>query len=89
MMHRTLLLLLVLPFALAVAPGQDNPKKAEPEKLKLWNGLPDPANVNGVEWQLTLARTALQAGDAEGSATTMKRLLGERPAVSPELARRR
>jgi len=34
MIHRTLLLLLILPFALAA----DVPKKAEPEKLKLWNG---------------------------------------------------
>lgn len=36
MLHRTLLLLLVLPFSFAVATGQDAPKKAEPDKL--WNG---------------------------------------------------
>jgi acetyl esterase/lipase len=30
--------LLVLAFSLSVATGQDTPKKAEPEKLKLWNG---------------------------------------------------
>jgi len=38
MLHRILLLLPVLLFSLAVATGQDAPKKAEPEKLKLWNG---------------------------------------------------
>ena len=38
MLHRMLLLLLVLPFSLAMVLGQDAPKKAEPEKLKLWNG---------------------------------------------------
>ena len=32
MMHRTLLLLLVLPFSFAVATAQDVPKKVEPEK---------------------------------------------------------
>src|SRR5262245_15212442 len=37
-MHRCLLLLLVFPFSLAVATGQDTPKKAEPTKLPLWNG---------------------------------------------------
>ena len=54
--------------------------------LELWNGVPAPVNVNAIEWQLTLARTALQAGDAEASANTMKQLLSGRPAVSPELA---
>jgi len=38
MLQRTLLLLLLFPFSIAVATGQDAPKKAEPEKLKLWNG---------------------------------------------------
>jgi len=38
MLHRTLFLLLVLPLPLAVIAAQDAPKKAEPEKLKLWNG---------------------------------------------------
>jgi acetyl esterase/lipase len=37
MLHR-MLPLLALPFCLAVAMGQDTPKKVEPEKLKLWNG---------------------------------------------------
>jgi len=38
MSYRILLLFLVLLLSLAVAAGQDAPKKAEPEKLKLWNG---------------------------------------------------
>src|ERR1700690_4246293 len=38
MLHRTLLLLLAVPFAIAAATGQDAPKKAEPERLKLWSG---------------------------------------------------
>jgi acetyl esterase/lipase len=38
MLHRTLLFLLVLSFALAPATGQDTAKKVDPEKLKLWNG---------------------------------------------------
>jgi hypothetical protein len=38
MPHRTLLFPFVLPFFFAMASGQDVPKKAEPEKLKLWNG---------------------------------------------------
>ena len=56
--------------------------------LKLWDGLPTPPNVNAIEWQLTLARTALQAGDAAGSAETMKRLLADRKSVTPQLAQR-
>jgi acetyl esterase/lipase len=38
MIRRSLLLLLVLPFSVAAAVAQDTPKKAEPDKLKLWNG---------------------------------------------------
>ncbi len=38
MPHRTLLSLLALSLCLAVALGQDTPKKSAPEKLKLWNG---------------------------------------------------
>src|SRR4051812_30340339 len=38
MIHRTLLLLLLLPFFVARASGQEVPKKEAPEKLKLWNG---------------------------------------------------
>ncbi|HEY0338383.1 MAG TPA: hypothetical protein VGC70_13660 [Burkholderiales bacterium] len=53
--------------------------------LKLWDGLPPPASANAVEWQLTLARTALQAGDAGASADTIKRLLTGRTTVSAEL----
>ncbi|HYH42823.1 MAG TPA: hypothetical protein VD867_12655 [Burkholderiales bacterium] len=56
--------------------------------LKLWNGLPTPPNVNAIEWQLTLARTALQAGDASASADTVKRLLEGRTSVTPQLAQR-
>ncbi len=56
--------------------------------LKLWSGLPTPANANVIEWQLTLARTALQAGDANASVETVKRLIAGRPAVPPELAQR-
>jgi acetyl esterase/lipase len=38
MPHRPLVSLLALSLCLAVAAGQDAPKKSEPEKLKLWNG---------------------------------------------------
>lgn len=38
MLHRTLPLLLILPLMVAIASGQDTPKKTEPEKIKLWNG---------------------------------------------------
>jgi hypothetical protein len=44
--------------------------------------------MNAIEWQLTLARTALQAGDATASVETMKRLLAGRTTVSPQLAQR-
>jgi hypothetical protein len=57
-----------------------------PAALKLWNGLSTPANVNAVDWQLTLARTALQAGNASLSAETVDRLLAGRTSVSTELA---
>ena len=56
--------------------------------LKLWNGLPTPPSVNAIEWQLMLAQTALQAGDATASAETMKRLLAGRTTVTPQLAQR-
>lgn len=56
--------------------------------LKLWTGLNTPPNLNAIEWELTLARTALQAGDAGASAATMKRLLQGRTSVSPQLAQR-
>jgi hypothetical protein len=54
--------------------------------LKLWSGLDTPPSVNAIDWQLTLARTALQAGDASASAETIDRLLAGRTSVSPELA---
>ncbi|MEA3154070.1 MAG: hypothetical protein QOK44_1659 [Betaproteobacteria bacterium] len=54
--------------------------------LKLWDGLAAPATVNAAEWELTLARTALQAGKAEASASTIERLLAGRTATSAELA---
>ncbi|MBY0521872.1 MAG: hypothetical protein K2R98_00650 [Gemmataceae bacterium] len=38
MLYRTGLFLLALALFLAPAQGQDDPKKAEPETLKLWNG---------------------------------------------------
>ena len=53
---------------------------------KLWAGIPIPANTNAVEWHLTLARTALQAGDAQASVDAIRRILTGRPSVSPELA---
>lgn len=68
----------------AIAAKRNDPTAA----LKLWDGLPTPANVNVVEWQLTLARTALQAGEADATVATMKRLLVGRPSVSPELVQR-
>lgn len=56
--------------------------------LKLWNGLPTPLNVNAIEWQLTLARTALYAGDVAASLATTRRLLEDRTSVTPQLAQR-
>ncbi len=56
--------------------------------LKLWQGLPTPPNVNAIEWELTLARTALQAGDSAASVDTLRRLLAERTTVTPQLAQR-
>lgn len=56
--------------------------------LKLWQGLPAPPNVNAIEWELTLARTALQAGDAGASVDTLRRLLADRTTVTPQLAQR-
>ena len=59
-----------------------------PLASRLWSELPTPANVNVIEWQLTLARTLLQAGDADASVNTIKTLLAGRGPVSPELAQR-
>jgi hypothetical protein len=57
-----------------------------PQALKLWSGLSTPASVKPGDWQLTLARTALQAGDAAASAEIMKRLLTDARSLPPELA---
>ena len=54
--------------------------------LKLWDSMTPPANINAIEWQLTLARTALQAGDAQKSVETLKRLFAGRTTISSELA---
>ena len=54
--------------------------------LRLWKGLGAPANVTADEWQIRLARTALQAGDAETSAGALKRMFAGRTGLSPELA---
>ncbi|MGZ5178312.1 MAG: tetratricopeptide repeat protein, partial [Burkholderiales bacterium] len=54
--------------------------------LKLWDGLAAPATMNAAEWQLTLARMSLQAGEAEASKSTIERLLAGRTAASAELA---
>ena len=54
--------------------------------LKLWDAMTPPANINAIEWQLTLARTALHTGDAEKSVEMLKRLLAGRTTVSSELA---
>lgn len=55
-----------------------------PLALKLWSGLPTPANANALEWQLTLARTALNAGDAGASLATISRMVAGQTAVSAE-----
>lgn len=57
-----------------------------PLALKLWKGLPAPANVDAIEWQLTLARTALHAGDAAASAETLRAVLEGRKALPAEQA---
>jgi hypothetical protein len=56
--------------------------------LKLWNGLPTPPSSNAIEWQLTLAETAFSAGEADQSASTIRRLLADRSSVPPQLAQR-
>jgi hypothetical protein len=58
-------------------------KRHEPAlALKLWQGLQTPANVRAEDWQLTLARTALQAGNTPAALEAMQRVLGsERPAA--------
>lgn len=56
--------------------------------LKLWIGLKPPPNLNAIEWELTLARTALQAGDVPESVDTLKRLLDGRKTVTAALGQR-
>src|SRR5699024_2745999 len=56
--------------------------------LELWDGLPTPASLNAVEWQLTLAETAFAAGEGDQSVSAIRRLLADRANVSPQLARR-
>jgi len=56
--------------------------------LKLWDGVSTPLDVNAIEWELTLARTALQAGDTAASLATTRRLLADRTSVTPQLAQR-
>jgi hypothetical protein len=56
--------------------------------LKLWSGLKTPPNLNAIEWELTLARTALRAGDVPGSVDTLRRLLEGRKTVSAALGQR-
>lgn len=53
--------------------------------FRFWNGLATPANLDPAQWQLTLAHTALQAGDASAGASALKRLLGGRTSLSAEL----
>lgn len=56
--------------------------------LKLWNGLSTPPSLTAVDWQLTLAETAFAAGEADQSVSTIRRLLADRPGVSPQLTQR-
>jgi len=67
-----------------IAAKADEPARA----LKLWAGLTPPANVNAIDWQLIVAQTALDAGDAPASVEILKRLLDGRTEVSPQLAQR-
>jgi hypothetical protein len=53
--------------------------------LKLWQGLSAPVDVNAIQWQLTLGRAALQAGDEDALNEAVKRVLDGRAAVSAEL----
>jgi acetyl esterase/lipase len=63
-MHRMLFLLLAFPFSLAV--GQDAPKKAEPDKLKLWNGR---APIGDGKFEQADARITVHKADkANGTA---------------------
>jgi hypothetical protein len=54
--------------------------------LKLWKDVAPPTGVDSGEWQLTLARTALQASDAAASAEAIRRLIEGRQTVSADLA---
>jgi hypothetical protein len=54
-----------------IAANREDPALA----LQLWDGLQTPANVKPDAWQLTVARTALRAGNAALGVETMRRLL--------------
>jgi hypothetical protein len=57
-------------------------KRGEPAlALEIWQGLPTPAASRADEWQLTLARTALHAGNAAAAVEAAQRVLGARPAA--------
>jgi hypothetical protein len=53
------------------AANRDDPALA----LELWRGLQTPPNLKADEWQLTLARTSLRAGNAAVGVETAGRLL--------------
>jgi hypothetical protein len=53
------------------AANRDDPALA----LELWQGLQTPPNIKADEWQLTLARTTLRAGNAAVGVETVGRLL--------------
>jgi acetyl esterase/lipase len=66
MTHRTILLLFIVPFSLAAATGQESPKKAEPEKLSLWNGKAPigEGKVEQADARITVHRPAKPNGTA-------------------------
>ncbi|MGZ8230835.1 MAG: hypothetical protein ACXWUS_14450 [Burkholderiales bacterium] len=66
-----------------IAANRNEPKLA----LELWEGLKTPASLKPEDWQVTIARTALQAGDSETSVNTVKRLLIGPVRLPPELAK--
>jgi len=53
--------------------------------LKLWEGLQAPPDAKPEEWLLTLARTALRAGDAAASMKAVQRLLAGPARLTSEL----
>jgi acetyl esterase/lipase len=66
MLHRTVLFLLVFPFPLAAAVERDAPKKADPEKLKLWK---EQAPIGDGKFEKTEAKiTVHKPAKANGTA---------------------